>query len=221
MQCIASHSVSRDGSSVREVWQRLATPGSASNGNHPPVARVKTCTAATTTFQSASISAQVEFAACAWKVLLRAAEVPLEQARSDHQVRARTRHLHHRALAKPPASTSEKDLHRKAMFHVRKGRSDEAVRLLKVGMERYPHNSFFPHSVGVLMSRQRQFDNAQKFLEQALKVDPGNSAALQALGGVHSKLGNGATARSMFEEAAKARNPCSSLGMRIFKCLHQ
>lgn len=210
VQCVSCSSVSGEGISVGEVWQRLATAGSASNGNQPPVARVKTCAAATTAVQS-SVSAQVEFAACAWKVLLRAAELPLEQARSDHPVRARTRHLHHRALSKPPASATEKDLHRKAMFHARKGRSDEAVTLLQVGMERYPHNSFFPHSVGVMMSKRRQFHDAQKFLEQALDIDPGNSAALQALGGVHSKLGNGAKARSMFEEAAKERSPYSAV----------
>lgn len=212
--CVAVDCKSGDSISAGEVWQRLARIGSAPHGNHPPAARLATRAPDETAIQ-ASASAEVDFAACAWKVLLRAAECPLEQARSDQHIRARTRHLHHRASSKPPASASERDLHRKAMFQARKGRSDEAARLLKVGLEQYPHNSFFPHSLGVMMSKRSRFEEAKKFLQLALDIDNGNSAALQALGRVYSQLGDGAQARDLFEEAVKARNALFEIAVYV------
>ena len=203
-----------DYGSVAEVWKRLASPGSATNSNPQALASVEPVCVTTATSPAPS-QFRVQLSGCVWTVLLRAAELPLEQTRSDQKVRSRSRHLHHRASSKPPATAAEKDLHRKAMFLARKGRSMESLRLLSEGMQQYPRNSFFPHSMGVMMSNRHQLDDAQRFLRMALDIDGENSAALQALGRVYGKLGDGAQARSMFEHAVKACQPHQNSFFRV------
>jgi tetratricopeptide (TPR) repeat protein len=180
------------------VWRDLLGHGSGCS-----------CTAGERTRRRASARTQTEngyvlLPGSTWEMLLRAAQNPAVFSRKDRLQRSRTRYAHHRAARKqsPP---EQKHLHRKAMVQARKGRTKEAIDMMKRGIEAYPENSFFPQSIGVIYARQRKFQKAEEYLQLALEVDPGNSSALQALARLHAKKGNVERARQLFQEAFDVR----------------
>lgn len=154
---------------------------------------------------SASDNAEPDLlTACAWEILLRGAENPTEFGRTDRRQRSRTRYAQHRA-AQPPCAAEEMHLHRTAMYKHRKGKSMDAIKLLKRGMSLYPSNCFFATSIGSIYSKQRKYQQAEEYLQQALDVNPNSSVVLNALAGVKAKKGHVDEARELFERAVKVR----------------
>ena len=146
--------------------------------------------------------------ACAWKVLLRGAENPTEFSRTDRRQRSRARYAQHKA-AQPPCAAEEMYLHRKAMYKHRKGKSMDAIKLLKEGMSMYPSNCFFATSIGSIYSKKRQYQQAENYLQQALEVNPNSSVVLNALAGVKAKRGHADQARELFQQAVNVRTTLS------------
>lgn len=142
--------------------------------------------------------------ACAWEMLLRGADNPAEFSRNDRGHRFRSRYAQHRA-ARPLCSAEERDLHRKAMYQHRKGRTKDAITMLRTGMDKYPTNSFFATSIGSIYSKKRKYQKAEKYLQQALQVNPDSSVVLNALGGVRAKLGDADHARQLYQQAVEVR----------------
>lgn len=142
--------------------------------------------------------------ACAWEMLLRGAENPAEFSRNDRSYRSRTRYSQHRA-ARPLCSPEERELHRRAMYKHRKGRTNDAIKMLRTGMEQYPTNSFFATSIGSIYSKKKKYQKAEEYLQHALRVNPDNSVVLNALGGVRAKQGDADQARQLYQQAVEAR----------------
>jgi tetratricopeptide (TPR) repeat protein len=186
----------------QNVWSSLLQPA----GYSQPAA-VSTSQSCRHRWSASNDLGPFSLTACAWEMLLRGAEDPTEFSRSDRRQRSRTRYAHHRA-ARPSCSKEEMDLHMMAMYRHRKGRTREAIKLLKSGMSMYPNNCFFATSLGSIYSKQGKHKQAEEFLEQALVDNPENSVVLNALAGVKAKLGDADHARQLFERAVDVR-PCS------------
>jgi len=77
-----------------------------------------------------------------------------------------------------------KVLQKFAMFHIRRGRYEEAERLLQKGLEDKPRLAGLLFQLGRVYLAQQNLEKARMMLEQAIKSDPGLAEAYDYLGQV-------------------------------------
>lgn len=182
----------------KNVWSSLLQHDSRNTCSQPAVQPLRLRSSASNDSEPFSLTA------CVWEMLLRGAENPAEFSRNDRSQRSRTRYSKHRA-SRPPCSKEEMDLHRTAMYKHRKGRTNDAIKLLRSGMSKYPTNCFFATSIGSIYSKKRKYEKADEYLQQALEVNPNSSVVLNALAGVRAKLGDADHARQLYQQAVDVR----------------
>lgn len=77
-----------------------------------------------------------------------------------------------------------KDLHDKATDAERSGRIEEAIQLLERGIEEMRDPSFHNRLGVLLATKKREYSRAQRLVETALEISPGNATYQHNLGKV-------------------------------------
>ena len=94
---------------------------------------------------------------------------------------AEAEQVYRQLLAEQPACADA--LHLLAAIATQRGRSDEAVALIRRAIQISPGNPFFHGSLGNALQDMRDFDGAIAAFERAIQLKPD-------LGGAHNNLGN-------------------------------
>lgn len=93
-----------------------------------------------------------------------------------------------------------------AVESMQAGRSEQAFRYLKKGIETDPEIAGLWVNLGVLYSRNKRHDMAVQAYQQALSIQPSNKSALVNLASVLQHLGRAEDARRYSEKVAYYRN---------------
>jgi tetratricopeptide (TPR) repeat protein len=80
---------------------------------------------------------------------------------------------------------------------------EEAISLLKTGLDQHPHQPELLLQLGSLLVRSGRFAEGEKLLQEALEQQPGNSEVLRNAGEAQLKQGRFASAVALFRESLR------------------
>jgi tetratricopeptide (TPR) repeat protein len=99
------------------------------------------------------------------------------------------------------------------------GHPEESVKLLSEALNINPNSPKANYEMGELLTDQHKYDDARKYLEIAVKLDPCNAAAIYGLAIVSRRLGDVAKSRSYFDRFKEVDRETKEPGNEGKTCL--